>query len=52
MKKLNICSVNFGRGRLIPRSTDGTHIHRSVRLRMEHDPKYKWKAIGDMQPLW
>jgi len=46
--------VNFGQGRLIPR-TEGeekTMIHRSVKLRMDHDSKYKWKALGDTKPTW
>jgi hypothetical protein len=29
-------SVNRGRGRIIPRAKAGTHIHNSVRLRLEH----------------
>jgi hypothetical protein len=45
-------SVNFGQGRLIPRSEEGALIHRSVKLRMDRDPKYKWKAIGDTKPIW
>lgn len=44
--------VNLGQGRLIPRAEVGTHIHRSVKLRMERDPKYKWKAIGDTTLIW
>jgi len=45
--------VNFGKGRLIPRTDDGSaNIHRSVKTRIDHDKKYRWKAIGNTKPVW
>ncbi|KAG5732645.1 hypothetical protein E4T56_gene16747 [Termitomyces sp. T112] len=48
-------TVNRGNGRAIPRQQHGVKIHRSVKLRMEHDqmnyiPRAKWDF--NIEPEW
>jgi len=46
--------INIGKGRDFPRLEEGhkTFVHRSVKLRKEHDKAYKWKARGTADVEW
>jgi len=43
--------VNFGEGRMVPYVLDRTYVHRSVQMRMSHDLRYKWRAVGELEPV-
>ena len=45
---------NRGRGRKMPPGMDRPLVHKSVKLRMEHVPKYKPKVRewASLNPIW